>query len=390
MKIIDLKKEEELRSLIDDNVDLRENKCYISAAIICKQGTDEADVERLLESIYRSVDEIVMFVNYPTEVGIDFNYLLKLDPKFNPVISYGIWNDDFSEARNYVKSNCNGEYIIFFDTDEVLIDPDFNLKRAIRDISENMKEHNIGLIQIMFNDFFEGKVVNKYFLPRIIKNDLKIKYIAPVHEHFEELNVEYGLMTIEETQFYVEHYGYDSVEKRTEKLERNLRIMNKWLESNPDDKLILQKRAEQFYHNDNPAGAYLDIEKAISNIKGGELGDFHTLNLGILIAASIGNWQRVKEWAEKSIDLEKKEQGNIIIVPGKERKGQIFPRMFLAKVLLMSKEYKKALDLLIEARDFMINGAPQDLIAFTINEIEMLIEECKRRLKFITGYSRKN
>ncbi len=101
----------------------------ISLAYILKN--EEAYIERSLLSIKDIADEIVA-IDFGSEDGT--TEILK---KFNVNFKIAEWNDDFSDARNKLKSFCSEPWILMVDADEHFEGENVNLIKHAVNISED-------------------------------------------------------------------------------------------------------------------------------------------------------------------------------------------------------------------------------------------------------------
>lgn len=150
------------------------------------------------------------------------------------------WCDDFAEARNFVLDQTQGEWFLQIDADEWLERADsliefLNSPEADRydDVYYIMKNH----ITYSKNDFEE------VYVKRLFRRLPERRYEGIVHEHVDDLK------RIKYMDVYVDHYGYvqgRGISKKNKKNKRNLPLLIKELERNPDNLLMLYQLAQEY------------------------------------------------------------------------------------------------------------------------------------------------
>lgn len=99
------------------------NKSTISLCMIVKD--EERCIERCLESVYSTVDEIIV-----VDTGSS-DRTLELIAKFNAKVFHYKWDHNFSNARNHAIEQATGDYILQLDADEWLEDSEHDLSSAL-------------------------------------------------------------------------------------------------------------------------------------------------------------------------------------------------------------------------------------------------------------------
>jgi len=203
----------------------------ISACIITKN--EEKNIKRCLESIKNMVDEIVVVDTGSEDSTIDI-----VRTYTDKVYSYS-WNDDFSAVRNFAIEQAVGDYILFLDADESLIEK-FNFKTFLRN-KEFLEEAY--LIKIFNIDLDKSdEVIDEFWAIRFFKNSPNIRYKYKIHEQLFKNNID-ELLTGYIEGLSIKHSGY-STTMLPEKAKRNLELLNKELQHNEDKERLYSYLAE--------------------------------------------------------------------------------------------------------------------------------------------------
>ncbi|MGX6441639.1 glycosyltransferase [Neobacillus sp. K501] len=205
----------------------------ISLAMIVKNA--ESTIKKCLDSVKDIVDEMVVVDTGSTDNTVN------IINQFPSVKLYHYhWCDDFSAARNFSIEKTSGDYILVIDDDE------FVVKGTRKDFEEAMKKNAIGRIQ-QYSHFIKQNqdFYSNIFISRLFPRNLR--YTGTIHEQIDGNNQRMDL------DFVVYHVGY----LETNKGERNIPLLEKELEKNPNDsyylfqlgqELRIQKQYEKAFH----------------------------------------------------------------------------------------------------------------------------------------------
>ncbi len=143
----------------------------LSVCMIVKD--EEKTLDQVLSCAIQFADEIVV-----VDTGSKDNSI-NIAKKYTDKVLQFEWVDDFSKARNFSFENAKSDYIMWLDADDVIENSDIkkliNLKNKITDEDVFMLPY-----EIAFDE--NGKPTFSYFRERIVKNNIKFRFVDPVHE----------------------------------------------------------------------------------------------------------------------------------------------------------------------------------------------------------------
>ncbi len=196
----------------------------LSLCMIVKN--EEKYLAGCLESVQGIVDDIVIVDTGSTDATIE------IAKKYNARIFHFEWIDDFSAARNESLRNAAGNWILYLDADERLMQPN---KKYIKKL---LKRNDVGAYYITVlgeQQYRDRKQQLSMPYPRLFRKDPRIKFEGKVHEQVGP-SVERAGFPIVWCDLKIEHLGYDqSWEVIEEKCQRNAELLHKQIADNPDD-----------------------------------------------------------------------------------------------------------------------------------------------------------
>lgn len=187
----------------------------IIASMIVKN--EEDNLSRCIKSFYNIVDDIVI-----TDTGSN-DSTKEIASRFTNNIYDYKWEEedglgDFSAARNYCLSKCDGDYILWMDADEVLINstilPRFILTDYFDSILVKQKDC------IIYDD---NRRYNSPHQDRLFKNN-GIYFSGVVHE-YPTINGDWISKSLFQEITFIAHYGTLNLNKDPERFD-NLIIKN--------------------------------------------------------------------------------------------------------------------------------------------------------------------
>lgn len=212
----------------------------ISVCLIVKN--EEHNVERCLESVVDLTEDIIVVDTGSTDKTIPLCKCYGAK-----VIEYE-WKNDFSDARNKSLEYANGEWILFLDADECLVEESIlKIKSIIGNPKNNQfKGYYVRLVNVVSNQEIGDSVVFRLF-----KNDKDHRFKGKMHEQIiNSVQNKWGDTSIGSTDIKILHYGYDpELADLEKKSERNISLLESY-----DD-----KDKDGYYHY-SIANEYLRIQ----------------------------------------------------------------------------------------------------------------------------------
>ncbi len=192
----------------------------LSACLIVKN--EEKNLSNCLKSIESVADEIIV-----VDTG-SVDKTIEIAQRFGAKVIHFKWNQDFAAARNFAKKPATCDWILQIDADEELFPEDQSKLREI--IHQGNCTAAFLEIRNRTSGVFGENLPIIHNLIRLYRNQKNIYYVNPIHETLEISG------NAIPTDIKLLHHGYNfDANILKSKRERNTKILNKRLESNPTD-----------------------------------------------------------------------------------------------------------------------------------------------------------
>ncbi|WP_019229686.1 glycosyltransferase family 2 protein [Sedimentibacter sp. B4] len=204
---------------------------YISQCIIAKN--EEDNIEHCLSHLKSVVDEQIVIDTGSTDRTVE------IAESIGAKVFHFDWVDDFSAARNFALDKAKGDWIIFLDCDEYFSENSVaSIKDSIKKLGENKQVDGITceLINIDLNNNIIATAKN--ISPRLFKRKDYLKYNKRVHEILCNTRISNSNLVLADASdlLKIYHTGYAAEEiNKKNKNERNINLLKKELEKNPQD-----------------------------------------------------------------------------------------------------------------------------------------------------------
>ena len=240
------KRVQELKGLL---AVLAPRKNTISACLIVKN--EEENIDRVLVQLDECMDEIVVVDTGSTDSTMQ--KISEFKGRLTPRLSQYEWCDDFSEARNFAKRKCSGDFIFWMDGDDTLSE---ELVKQLKRMSE-WKAHKEFISNPMGFRFpcLDGE--HQAFQVRLFRNLPNLNWTGRLHEMVDPSIREIGGEVVTYKSLYISHKAGDEA-KCLSRFERNMRILN----LGPDGWVKWHYKAQSYANIGRFADAYMYEEKA--------------------------------------------------------------------------------------------------------------------------------
>ncbi len=219
---------------------------------------EEINLTRCLASIKGFVDEIIIVDTGSTDLTI------KVAEDNGAVVIPFLWQDDFSAARNASLEAASGDWILFLDADEALEPESGQILRQV--IAGEEEGFFIKIINLIGS---EGSIESSPDLVfRLFRNKPDYRFRGAIHEQIVDVILEKnGQARFQIAEGIVlRHYGYlnQQILEKNKKV-RNLTIIKKELDSNPDNHMLRYHYGIELYRADRFTEAAEELTKAANN-----------------------------------------------------------------------------------------------------------------------------
>ena len=172
-------------------------------------------------SLVGIVDEVVVVDTGSTDETPD------IARRFGAELVHHPWRDDFAEARNVSLDRARGEWILYIDADERLVEPDRAYVESLLVDAEEVA------FRLLLRPRLNTTPYREY---RLWRNDPRIRFEGVIHEKVVPAIVrvadEDG-RAIGTADLLLQHLGYEG--DQTRKHHRNLPLLRRQLEIEPDN-----------------------------------------------------------------------------------------------------------------------------------------------------------
>lgn len=230
----------------------------ISLCMIVKN--EAQNIRRCLESVAGAVDEIVV-----VDTGSTDN-TRQIARELGARVNSFLWNENFSDARNASLDLATGDWVLFLDADEELHrDSREVLRRLTSD--DAVEGYFVKIINYIGSEGWTETCPDLVF--RLFRNRKEYRFRGAIHEQIADVILEKNnnaAYRIAE-EIVIIHYGYlDRQIDEKDKKNRNLRIIEKELEENPENRLLRYHYGVELFRAERYREAAEELTKAASGI----------------------------------------------------------------------------------------------------------------------------
>jgi tetratricopeptide (TPR) repeat protein len=189
----------------------------LSLCMIVKD--EEAMLGRMLDAIHEHVDEIVV-----VDTGSQ-DRTVEIAESFGAKVLHHEWTGDFAEARNVSLEAATGDWIVYLDADEVLVDGDGPRLRAL--LGQTWREAYYVVMTNFVGHADDGHAMNFNAL-RMFRNRPEYRFTGRLHEQWADNLPAYLPERLVIADVRVDHFGYLGVVRdEKDKSRRNLELLQR-------------------------------------------------------------------------------------------------------------------------------------------------------------------
>lgn len=220
---------------------------------------EEKNIGRCIQSVTELADEIVV-----VDTGSMDNTVLIAEGLGARVYAYP-WNGSFANARNFAMDKAESEWLLLLDADEALD------QNSIKAVIEFINTTGLDGAHFRIRNYTGRYSPENYSLHsgfRLLRNNGKYRFQGEIHEQIvsdDNENLSHRFTTLDAV---VHHYGYlDETVREKQKRRRNIPILEKQLEQNPDEPFTLFNMGNEYLSMQDYKTALQYYEKALGNLE---------------------------------------------------------------------------------------------------------------------------
>ncbi|MEA2346195.1 MAG: hypothetical protein QOF63_4364, partial [Thermoanaerobaculia bacterium] len=185
---------------------------------LCMIVKDEEEMlPRCLAAAKPAVDEMIIVDTGSTDRTVE------IAESFGATVVQHEWNGSFSDARNVSLEAATGDWIIYLDADEVLVEED---AQRVRALTGRVWREAFSLVETNYTGDIEDGTALTHNAMRVFRNRPEYRFKGRLHEQMAWALPGYLTERIEYTQLRIEHYGYLGVVRDAkDKSRRNLDLL---------------------------------------------------------------------------------------------------------------------------------------------------------------------
>lgn len=228
----------------------------LSLCMIVKD--EEAMLPRCLAAVRDWVDEIVVVDTGSTDRTV------QIAEDFGARVLHHEWSGDFAAARNVSFDAATGDWLMFLDADEVLVEGDGPKLRAL---TGKVWREAMFLVETNYTGAIEDGVASRHNALRVFRNRPEYRFEGRIHEQ-----ISHKLPAIPErlevTDVRIEHYGYLGVVRESKnKSQRNIELLERQVEEGNDTPFVRFNLGAEYDALDRHEEALEQFRKAWDKLK---------------------------------------------------------------------------------------------------------------------------
>lgn len=235
--------------------------CMTAKLSLCLIVKNEAgNLRRCLSSTYGVVDEIIV-----VDTGSTDN-TCEIAMEFGATVRHFPWSENFSDARNFSLEKATGEWILFLDADEELAKES---REALLSLTADnaVEGYFVKIINYLGNEGWMETCSDMVF--RLFRNRPGYRFRGAIHEQIADVIMEKNHKAVFRMaeEIVIIHYGYlDRQIDEKDKKNRNLKLMQKELGQNPENRLLRYHYGVELFRAERYAEAVGELTKVAEGI----------------------------------------------------------------------------------------------------------------------------
>ena len=185
---------------------------------LCMIVKDEEEMlPRCLAAVKPAVDEMIIVDTGSSDRTVE------IAESFGARVLHHEWTGSFADARNVSLEAATGDWVIYLDADEVLVEEDAERLRAC---TGRVWREAFAMIETNYTGDVEDGTAMTHTALRMFRNRPEYRFKGRLHEQMAYALPGYLTERIEYTQLRIEHYGYLGVVRDSkDKSRRNLELL---------------------------------------------------------------------------------------------------------------------------------------------------------------------
>ena len=203
-----------------------EQEPFVSACMIVRD--EEDNLRRWLPLVRAAVDELIVVDTGSSDATAT------VAGELGASVHHFPWSDDFSAARNESLRHARGEWIMWIDADDELLE---SVPGALRQLCRTLPAEAHGCwLRVHSRTAGEGQSTTTLRQWRLFRNHLGLHFRGRVHEQLTAPAESGALHVIEQEEIQVRHWGYaGSPDVLGKKVERNRRLLQLSISEDPHE-----------------------------------------------------------------------------------------------------------------------------------------------------------
>ncbi len=215
---------------------------------------EEQMLPRCLAAVAPAVDEIIVVDTGSTDATMD------IARSFGARVIEHPWTGSFAEARNVSFEAATGDWVMYLDADEVLVEDDAAELRALT--GQTWREAFFIVETSYLGELGTGAAMVS-IAPRIFRNRSDYRFSGRLHEQIFETLPAHLPGRVAQSSVRVEHYGYlGAVREAKEKSRRNIEILKKQAATAPETPFLHFNLGSEYCAAGDPQTGVAELRQA--------------------------------------------------------------------------------------------------------------------------------